>query len=274
MCLGAQAKAANETARRQYKYQLQKREADWMQQLSLTNLERIQYEQGVNASNLGLAEVYGDIQDKHGQLVDQAVQADQESWKQFLQQNTGAAMAASGQTGVSARRIQTLDLAEYLKGTAANARKLSNAAEELNAQGRKAAGQAAAQQKQAWAQQQFVKMPDMPPPQPVMQNVGAAAFMDALSIAGSVAGIGGSIGTMKEAGMFSDRRLKQNIKKIGESISGLSIYTFNYIGKAKKYIGTMSDDVKKLFPEAVAVNDNGYEVVRYDLIDVQFKEVV
>ena len=270
MCLGAQAKAANETARRQYQYQLQKREADWMQQLSLTNLERIQYEQGVNASNLGLAEIYGDIQDKHGQLVDQAVQADQENWKQFLQQNTGATMAASGQTGVSARRVQTLDLAEYLKGTAANARQLSNAAEELNAQGRKAAGQAAAQQKQAWAQQQFVKMPDFPPPQPVMQDVGAASFMDALSIVGSVAGIGKNITDWQK----SDRRLKQNIKKIGESISGLGIYTFNYIGKAKKYIGTMSDDVKKLFPEAVAVNDNGYEVVRYDLIDVQFKEAV
>ena len=270
MCLGAQAKAANETARRQYQYQLQKREADWMQQLSLTGLERIQYEQGVNASNLGLNEIYGDIQDKHGQLVDEVVNANQDSWKKFLQNNTGATMAASGAIGKSAQRISSLDLAEYLKGTSSNARKLSNAAQELNKEGSKAAGQAAAQQKQAWAQQQFVKMPDMAPPQPVMQNVGAASFMDALSIVGSVASIGSNITKWQD----SDRKLKENIKKIGESISGLNIYTFNYIGKAKKYIGTMSDDVKKLFPEAVAVMDNGYEAVRYDLIDVQFKEAV
>ena len=187
MCLGAQARAANETARRQYQYQLQKREADWMQQLSLTGLERIQYEQGVNASKLGLAEDYGDIQDKHGQLVDQAVATDQDNWKQFLQKNTGATLAASGVTGKSADRIASLDLAEYLKGTSDNARQLSNAAKELNKAGRKAAGQTAAQQKQMWADQQFVKMPDFAPPQPVMQNVGAASFMDALSIGSSIA---------------------------------------------------------------------------------------
>ena len=189
MCLGAQARAANETARRQYQYQLQKREADWMQQLSLTGLERIQYEQGVNASKLGLAEVYGDIQDKHGQLVDEAVNADQENWKQFLQKNTGATLAASGVTGKSADRIASLDLAEYLKSTSDNARQLSNAAKELNRAGRKAAGQTAAQQKQMWADQQFVKMPDFAPPHPVMQDVGAASFMDALSIGSSIASI-------------------------------------------------------------------------------------
>jgi hypothetical protein len=35
----------------------------------------------------------------------------------------------------------------------------------------------------------FVKNPDMVPPKPVYQNVGQAAFMDALSIAGKVATI-------------------------------------------------------------------------------------
>ena len=43
MCLGAQAAAANETARRQYKYQNQKREREWMQTLTLDGVERIQY---------------------------------------------------------------------------------------------------------------------------------------------------------------------------------------------------------------------------------------
>ena len=264
MCLGAQAKAANEQARRNYQYQIEKREADWMQQLSLSGVERIQYEQGVNASNLQLANIYGDIQDKHGELVDKAMQADQDSWKEFLQNNTGARLAASGVTGKSADRISSLDLAEYLKGSSDRARELTNDAKALRAEGQQAAGQAAAQQKQMWANQAFVKLPDHAPPQPVMQNVGAAAFMDALSI-------GSSIGTMVAA---SDRDLKENIQKIGESISGLGIYKFNYIGKIKQYIGTMSDEVKKLFPEAVVIMDNGYEGVRYDLIDVQFKEVL
>ena len=53
MCLGAQAKAANETARRQYKYQNQKREREWMQELNMAGVERIQYDQGINNTNLG-----------------------------------------------------------------------------------------------------------------------------------------------------------------------------------------------------------------------------
>ena len=202
MCLGAQAKAANETARRQYQYQNQRREQEWMQQLSLSGVERIQYEQGVNASNLGLSEIYGDIQQKHGQLVDQALMVDEDNWKAFLKDNTGGRLAASGVTGKSAQRISSLDLAGYLTKSAQNARQLSNAAEELTRQGAKAAGQAAATQKQAWAQQQFIKMPDIAPPAPVMQNVAAASFMDALSIAGSVAGIGGNYASMKDQGFF------------------------------------------------------------------------
>ncbi len=199
MCLGAQAKAANENARRQYQYQLEKREADWMQTLSLSGVERIQYEQGVNATKMGVANMYADIQEKHGELIDEAMQADQDSWKEFLQNNKGATLAASGVTGKSAQRIASLDLAAYLTESANRARDVSNDAKELNRQGAKAAGIAASQQKQAWLQQQIIKQPDMAPPQPVMQNVGAAAFMDALSIAGSVAGIAGGAGQFKTA---------------------------------------------------------------------------
>ena len=55
-----------------------------------------------------------------------------------------------------------------------------------------------------------------------------------------------------------------------ESISGLGIYTFNYIGKATQYIGTMADEVLKVKPEAVTIRD-GYMAVNYDLIDVNFE---
>ena len=51
MCLGAQARAATERARRDYEYSLQKREKEWMQTLSVTNTERVMYEQGIQASN-------------------------------------------------------------------------------------------------------------------------------------------------------------------------------------------------------------------------------
>ena len=269
MCLGAQAKAANEQAKRNYQYQLQKREGEWMHQLSLSGVERIQYEQGINASNLQLAEIYGDIQDKQGQLVDEAMLADQEKWKEFLQNNTGARLAASGVTGKSAQRIAALDLAQYLTESAQRGRKVSNDAKELQREGRKAAGAAAAQQKQMWANQAFVKMPDIAPPQPVMRNVAAEAFMEGLQIATSAVSAGASV-----AAAGSSKKLKDNIVKIGKSIAGHNIYKFNYKGDSRRYVGVIAEEIQQTVPEAVVTMPNGFLGVIYDLIDVQFKEVV
>ena len=202
MCLGAQARAANETARRNYEYQLQKRERDWMQTLSITNTERVMHDQLVDSSNLGLANVYGDIQEKFGEQIGQALQEDEVNWKKFLQESQGAKLAASGRTGRSVDRISTLDLAEYLKKGSRKAFELTESREELTESGQKAAGQVRAQQMESFAKNAIVRNPDLAPPKPVYQSVGAAAFMDALSIASSVAGIGGGIGTMKTAGML------------------------------------------------------------------------
>lgn len=189
MCLGAQARAANERARRDYEYNLQKREADWMQTLSITNTERVMHEQTIDSSNLGLSQVYGDIQEKFGDQIGQALQEDEVNWKQFLEQSKGAELAASGRTGRSVDRISTLDLANYLKKGSRKAYELTESREELSKAGAKAAGMARAEQMQSFAKNAIVRNPDLAPPQPVMQNVGAAAFMDALSIASSVAGI-------------------------------------------------------------------------------------
>lgn len=189
MCLGAQARAANKRARRDYEYNLQRREADWMQTLSVTNTERVMYDQGIDASNLGLANVYSDIEEKFGDQVGQALQEDEANWKNFLQNNQGMKMAASGQTGRSADRISTLDLADYLKKGSRKAYELTESREELTKAGQKAAGMARAEQMNLFARNAMVKNPDIAPPQPVYQNVGAAAFMDALSIGQSIATI-------------------------------------------------------------------------------------
>ena len=189
MCLGAQARAANERARRDYEYNLEKRERQWMQTLSITNTERVMHEQTIDSSNLGLSQVYGDIQEKFGDQIGQALQEDEVNWKQFLEQSKGAELAASGRTGRSIDRISTLDLAEYLKKGSRKAYELTESREELNKAGAKARGMARAEQMQSFAKNSIIRNPDLAPPQPVMQNVGAAAFMDALSIAASVAGV-------------------------------------------------------------------------------------
>ena len=93
------------------------------------------------------------------------------------------------------------------------------------------------------------------------------------SIAGSVigAGIGGGGGG---AGGGSDRRMKKNIKLIGESKSGLNIYAFEYIDKIFGegiWQGVMSDEVSS---DAVIKNFAGeFDGVDYSKVDVEFKKI-
>ena len=68
---------------------------------------------------------------------------------------------------------------------------------------------------------------------------------------------------------YSDIRMKENINKIGVSPSGVNIYSFTYKGDNKTYQGVMAHQV----PYASYVADNGYLVVDYSQLDVEFKEI-
>jgi hypothetical protein len=68
---------------------------------------------------------------------------------------------------------------------------------------------------------------------------------------------------------LSDIRAKENIKLVGQSPSGINIYNFKYKGDDVTYQGVMAHQV----PEASMVNDDGYLMVDYSKIDVEFKKV-
>tara|TARA_R100000152_G_C6762389_1_gene186641 strand:+ start:50 stop:640 length:591 start_codon:yes stop_codon:yes gene_type:complete len=187
VCLGARARAHNEQLKRDYQYKLDRRERSWMQQYSLTSVEHLQYEQNIDASNLALANVYTDIQEKHGQMIDAAMQQSQVDWKEYLAKNEGDTRIASGQLGKSTERISAIDLGAYLKKGHDLATQLTDAGNELTKEGAKAAGQIRGQQMDAFAQIAFMKHPDLLPPKPVGRNVAAEAFFEALQIGSSVA---------------------------------------------------------------------------------------
>jgi len=72
----------------------------------------------------------------------------------------------------------------------------------------------------------------------------------------------GSIATI--ASLFSDRRLKHDIKEIGKTHNGLPIYTFKYKGDdtQQTHVGFMADEVERKHPEAVG-HSQGYKTVDY-----------
>jgi hypothetical protein len=93
----------------------------------------------------------------------------------------------------------------------------------------------------------------------------------ASAISGGFSGVGGAIGGL--AGAISDRKLKKNIKLIGKSKKGLNIYAFEYINKAFGnyiYQGVMADEMQQ---EAVIKHPDGYDMVNYSMIDVDFKKI-
>jgi hypothetical protein len=64
-------------------------------------------------------------------------------------------------------------------------------------------------------------------------------------------------------GTFSDRRIKQNISKVGVLDNGLPVYSFQYIWGGPQQIGLMAQDVEKVNPSAVVENDAGIKMVNY-----------
>lgn len=78
------------------------------------------------------------------------------------------------------------------------------------------------------------------------------------STLGSIASTVGGI-----ASIFSDRRLKTAIRKIGEFADGLGKYSFRYKAGGPRYVGVMAQEVAKLRPWALGPVVNGYMTVNY-----------
>ena len=69
--------------------------------------------------------------------------------------------------------------------------------------------------------------------------------------------------------VVSDARLKENISLVGKSPSWINIYEVNYIGNPIRYRGVMADEVGY----ASSTNKDGYYMVDYSKVDVEFKKV-
>ena len=73
--------------------------------------------------------------------------------------------------------------------------------------------------------------------------------------------------------IFSDRRLKTNIKLIGKSEQGYNIYSFKFIDPSYGegiYQGVIADEMPE---QVISKNEDGYNMVDYNMIDVEFKKI-
>ena len=105
-----------------------------------------------------------------------------------------------------------------------------------------------------------------------MQNYGiqqSGANAQTAGLYGLLGAGAGALGTMGStaagsaalASMFSDRRLKSNIERVGTHPLGIGVYEYDIFGKRQR--GVMADEVETIMPEAVIEHPSGYKMVNY-----------
>lgn len=78
----------------------------------------------------------------------------------------------------------------------------------------------------------------------------------------------GALGGLFGAGLslFSDRRLKTDIKRIGVTDAGTPIYSYRYKSGGPVMFGVMAQDLLETQPETVITGPDGFYSVRYDMV--------
>jgi hypothetical protein len=96
-----------------------------------------------------------------------------------------------------------------------------------------------------------------------------------LTQSGSTGPAENSAATQPDKKPGSERRVKENIVRIGQHPLGIGVYLFDYRPEFRdewghgRQFGAMADEVETVMPEAVSVHANGYKVVDYTLLGIR-----
>lgn len=184
-----------------------------------------------------------------------------------------AAMTAGARTGARsqaeqlgyARKLDAVGLGRNLAGASSAAY-----------QGATQAGAGAGAQYRAAGQDYMTGLSNAGQTYGNMANIQANVYKSGQDNGLDLGGLMQGGAAMWKAGMFgSDRRLKMNIKEVGrDERTMLPLYEFEYKSKpGTTYLGVMSDDVRKKYPEMVVVMPNGYDAVNYAGLGIEMIEV-
>lgn len=99
--------------------------------------------------------------------------------------------------------------------------------------------------------------------QQAAQNM-AQGWLNLGSAVGNTAS--GVLGTLfPNSKLFSDARIKENLRPVGQLFNGLTVYAFNFPGEAVTRIGLVAQEVQQAIPQAVSQSEEGLLMVDYDL---------
>ncbi len=105
-----------------------------------------------------------------------------------------------------------------------------------------------------------------------MERAAGDSFGNVLGGLGAAAGGAARLWPL----LASDRRLKTDIVRVAhDERTGLGIYEFGYVGMdGRRFRGVMADEVERVAPDAVVFDDLGFASVNYEMLGIEFSEVV
>ena len=124
MCLGAQARAANESAKRQYNYEIERRERNWMQEIAIYNAQKVKYQTDSDNIAIAQSQAYAKKQEDMNIARGAAQLKYEDLYRKVLQDNEASNLIASGATGRSVNRLKTMEYADYGRQVNAIGRKI------------------------------------------------------------------------------------------------------------------------------------------------------
>lgn len=196
-----QAKARNQAAIRDYKYQLAQREANWYQSLSVWGAKKNKYHNEINENDLAAQRGYSQAQVGLNNMFAQAAQRNEGALIKYLQSH--GKMAAAGRTGRSAARISTLELGALERQAGRNLYMLTQSKEAYKANVEGIREKQMSHRNKLYSQVAFAPVPDLAPPPPVLENQSPGMGIAMAALGGITAfGKAGGKNPFKKGGMF------------------------------------------------------------------------
>lgn len=69
---------------------------------------------------------------------------------------------------------------------------------------------------------------------------------------------------LQAASLFSDARLKTDVRKVGKTDGGATVYTYRYGGEGPFHMGVVAQEIEASQPDALGPVVDGFKTVRYE----------
>ena len=175
----AAASQANKEKRRIYEHKLKVRERKWMQTRTTYASKKVQFEQEVDQSNIAAQRAYSKVQRQLYNARSLAILQNQEDFKKMLQ-NEGmieASAAERGVRGASVARQLVQNNANFGISQAMRSRGLREAGYDAREVYGDINRDLKGQLNRSFGKVAIQPIADLPPPKPVMQNVGMTLML-------------------------------------------------------------------------------------------------